>query len=163
MTQAQRRPEQQPIGVISKSGKPLAPTRRPGRVRHLLQDGRARIVCYDPFTIQLTYESTEYVPVEATAGIDPGSSDTPAAVGEHMPDSGTCSIIYAKEVLLRADISAQLKRRAAARRERRNRKTRYRKARFRNRPQSVCSICGINHTPKVWKKVKRKWPDLEEG
>lgn len=156
MIQAQRRPEQPPIFVVSQSGKPLAPTRRPGRVRHLLTDGRAQIICRDPFTIQLTYESPEVVPVVITVGIDPGAKDTPIAVEEHMPDSDTSSILYVKEILLRTDITAQLKRRSSARSERRNRKTRYRKPRFHNRPKAVCSICGVNHTPKVWKRVKRK-------
>jgi len=113
-------------------------------------------MCYDPFTIQLTYEITAFVPVEMTLGIDPGSSDTPIAVEQHEPGAQTCEIVYAKEILLRTDISAQLKRRAAARGERRGRNTRYRKPRFQNRPKSFCSVCGINHTPKVWKKVKRK-------
>lgn len=143
------------INVVSKSGKPLAPTKRPGRVRHLLKEGKARIFCYDPFTIQLTYESTEFVPVEVTVGIGPGSNDTPIASGQHRLDSNTCEITYAKEVLMRTDISTQLKRRANARREMRGR-LRYRKPRFDNRPKTVCSVCGKNHTPKLWKKVKRK-------
>ena len=36
------------------------PTTRPGRVRHLLKAGKAIIVKHRPFTIQLTYESTNY-------------------------------------------------------------------------------------------------------
>jgi len=134
----------------------LAATRRSGRVRHLLKEGKARIFCYEPFTIQLTYENTEFVPVEMTLGIDPGSSDTPVAVEVHEPDAEMCSIVYAKEILLRTDISAQLKRRSDARGNRRNRTTRYRKCRFQNRVKSVCSVCGKNHTPKSWKKEKRK-------
>ena len=146
----------QPIFVIAKTGKALAPTERAGRVRRLLKEGKATIFCYEPFTIQLTYESTEFVPKEAILGIDPGASVTPLAVEQHEPGSETCEMVYVKEILLRTDISAQLKRRADARRERRNRNTRYRKPRFLNRVKSLCSICGTNHTPKVWKKVKRK-------
>jgi 5-methylcytosine-specific restriction endonuclease McrA len=144
------------INVVSRSGKPLAPTRRPGRVRRLLKEGRARILCYEPFTIQLLYETTEYVPVEATVGVDPGATVTSAAAEHHRPDSDACEIAYAKEILMRTDVSAQVGRRAAARRSRRNRKTRHRKPRFHNRPKSRCSICGKNRTPKLWKKVKRK-------
>jgi len=154
--QTETKPEQQPIFVISKSGKPLAPTRRPGRVRHLIKEGKAKVTCYEPFTIQLTYESTEFVPIEATIGIDPGSSNTPLATEQHEPGSDTCEITYVKEILMRTDISLQLKRRSTARGERRGRKIRYRKSRFQNRPKSVCFICGKNHTPKVWKKKKRK-------
>ena len=146
----------QPIYVVSKHGKPLTTTRRPGRVRRLLKEGKAIIYCYDPFTIQLTYETTEYVLKEMALGLDPGSSVTPLAVEEHEPGTDTCCIDYAKEILLRTDISAQLRKRTASRCERRGRKTRYRKARYLNRPKSVCSICGKNRTPKLWKKVKRK-------
>lgn len=47
------------VYVISKSGKPLMPTTRCGHVRILLKEGKARVVERKPFTIQLTYESTE--------------------------------------------------------------------------------------------------------
>jgi hypothetical protein len=143
------------VNVVSRSGKPLAPTRRLGKVRHLLKEGKAKVFCYEPFTIQLTYKTTEYVPVEVNLGIDPGANNTPLAAEQHKPDSATCEITYAKEILMRTDISTQLKHRANARRERRGRK-RYRKPRFDNRPKTYCSICGKNHTPKLWKKVKRK-------
>lgn len=44
--------------VISKSGERLMPTSRLGKVRHMLKDGRATIYKHDPFTIQLTYDTT---------------------------------------------------------------------------------------------------------
>ena len=53
------------ICVISKDGERLMPTLRPGRVRHLLHDGKAKIVKHKPFTIQLLYESDTYTqPIE---------------------------------------------------------------------------------------------------
>lgn len=52
------------IHVISKTGKVLAPTNRNGKVRHLLKDGAAVVVCRDPFTIQLLYE--EPAPMHTT-------------------------------------------------------------------------------------------------
>ena len=53
------------ICVISKDGERLMPTLRPGRVRHLLNDGKAKIVKRQPFTIQLLYESDTYTqPIE---------------------------------------------------------------------------------------------------
>ncbi|MEW5899586.1 MAG: RRXRR domain-containing protein [Bacillota bacterium] len=143
------------VNVVSKTGKPLAPTKRLGKVRHLLKEGRAKIFCYEPFTIQLTYETTEYVPVEVNLGVDPGANDTPLAAEQHKPDAKTCEITYAKEILMRTDISDHLKHRAAARGERRGR-LRYRKPRFDNRPKTYCSVCGKNHTPKLWVKKKRK-------
>lgn len=53
------------IFVISNTGKRLMSTFRPGRVRYLLKDGKAKIVKRNPFTIQLLYETSSYVqPVE---------------------------------------------------------------------------------------------------
>ena len=60
------------IYVLDIDGKPLMPTHKPGKVRHMLNDGRAIIVNYYPFTIKLTYVTTNHVqPV--TLGIDAGS------------------------------------------------------------------------------------------
>ena len=59
------------IYVLDIAGKPLMPTHKPGKVRHMLNDGRAIIVNYYPFTIKLTYVTTTYVqPV--TLGVDLG-------------------------------------------------------------------------------------------
>lgn len=53
------------ICVISKDGERLMPTLRPGRVRHLLKDGKAKIIKHQPFTIQLLYECGTYTqPIE---------------------------------------------------------------------------------------------------
>jgi len=45
------------VYVISKSGQPLMPTERHGKVKHLLRQGRAKVVRSRPFTIQLQYET----------------------------------------------------------------------------------------------------------
>ncbi|MEA1967560.1 MAG: RRXRR domain-containing protein, partial [Thermodesulfobacteriota bacterium] len=60
------------VYVISKSGKPLMPTKRFGRVKRLLKNKQAKIIDYKPFTIQLLYNSTEYIQ-PLTLGIDTGS------------------------------------------------------------------------------------------
>lgn len=53
------------ICVISKDGERLMPTLRPGRVRHLLKDGKAKIIKHQPFTIQLLYECDTFTqPIE---------------------------------------------------------------------------------------------------
>ena len=44
------------VYVIDANGKPLAPTKRGGRVRYLLNTGLARVVRKEPFTIQLQYD-----------------------------------------------------------------------------------------------------------
>ena len=53
------------VCVLSNSGERLMPTIRLGRVRHLLKDGKAKIIKRHPFTIQLLYDSkTNTQPIE---------------------------------------------------------------------------------------------------
>ena len=67
------------VYVISQSGKALMPTSRHGKVKHLLREGKARVVRREPFTIQLLYDSKEYTqPV--TLGVDAGTG----AVAENI-------------------------------------------------------------------------------
>lgn len=114
------------VYVLNIDGQPLMPTNRHGKVRHLLKDGKAKIINRCPFTIQLLYSSTNYTqPV--TFGVDAGS--------KHIGLSATTETkeLYASDVELRNDIVGLLSIRRQNRRARRNRKTRYRKARFLNR------------------------------
>ena len=43
--------EDRMVYVLDKDGKPLMPTERHGKVRHMLKDGRAKVVKQTPFTI----------------------------------------------------------------------------------------------------------------
>ena len=147
----------EPVGIVSRSGHPLMPTWRFGRVRHLLNSGQARIISHDPFAIQLLYDTPEVVPVPLIGGIDPGSKHCPIAlVQPDGHDPAKVQVIVAQEILLRQDIHHQMMHRKETRRNRRARKTRYRPPRYQNHVKSLCSGCGKNHPPKVWKKVKRK-------
>ena len=114
------------VYVITKTGKPLMPTRRHGKVRRLLKDGKAKIVRRTPFTIQLLYETTEYVQA-VTLGVDPGYENVglSAVTGKRE--------VFRAEARLRTDIPRLLSTRRQYRRARRNRKTRYREPRFDNR------------------------------
>lgn len=117
------------IYVLNKDGNPLMPTERCGKVRHLLKDGKAKVVRRTPFTIQLLYDSTNYVqPV--SLGIDAGS--------KHIGVSATTKTkeLLSAQIEVRDDINKKLEARRSARCSRRNRKTRYRKARFLNRTKS---------------------------
>lgn len=114
------------VYVLSKEGNPLMPTKRHGKVRHLLNQGKAKIVKKTPFTIQLLYKTGSYTqPV--SLGVDAGTG--------HIGVSATTEkeVLFEAEVVLRTDIVDLLSTRRANRRSRRNRKTRYRKPRFNNR------------------------------
>lgn len=53
------------VCVLSNNGERLMPTIRLGKVRHLLKDGKAKIIKHHPFTIQLLYDSkTNTQPIE---------------------------------------------------------------------------------------------------
>lgn len=114
------------VYIISQTGKALMPTNHHGKVKHLLREGKARVVRREPFTIQLLYDNTEYTqPI--TLGVDAGTT--------HVGLSATneSNEMFAAEVTLRRDIPGLLAARRKARRTRRNRKTRYRAPRFDNR------------------------------
>jgi N6-L-threonylcarbamoyladenine synthase len=117
------------VYVMSKTGKPLMPTERHGKVRRLLKSGKARVVRRTPFTIQLLYETTEYVqPV--TLGIDPGYQNVGLSAVTDQKE------VFRAEAKVRTDIPGLLSRRRQYRRSRRHRKTRYREPRFDNRVHS---------------------------
>ena len=117
------------VYVLNINGQPLMPTNRCGKVRRLLNGGKAKVVKSCPFTIQLMYESTTYTQ-DVSLGIDAGS--------KHIGISATTADkeLYAADVELRNDIVDLLSTRREARSARRNRKTRYRKPRFNNRTRS---------------------------
>lgn len=104
------------------------PTERFGKVRRLLKNGFAHVVCRIPFTIQLDYETNNFVqPI--SLGVDAGS--------KYIGISATTSEkeLYAADVELRNDIVEKLSTRREQRRTRRYR-LRYRKSRFNNRVSS---------------------------
>ena len=104
------------------------PTSRHGKVKHLLKDGKAKVVRRTPFTIQLLYDSPEYTqPI--TLGVDAGSKVVGLSATTEKKE------LFVSEVTLRDDIPELLSTRRQNRRTRRNR-LRYRMARFLNRTSS---------------------------
>ena len=121
------------VYVLNQDGQPLMPTNRHGKVKHLLKQGKAKVVRRCPFTIKLLYESTNHTQ-NLTLGVDTGSGTIGTAVSK---DNG--EIVYISKVEVRNDITDKMKQRYKYRRNRRNRKTRYRKDRWLNRKNSIKS------------------------
>lgn len=117
------------VYVLSKTGKPLMPCENV-IARLLFKQNKARVKRKMPFTIQLTYDSTEYIQ-EVTLGQDTGSKHVGTACIVNN------KVIYQSQIELRDDIKSKMDNRRQARRNRRNRKTRYRKPRFLNRKNST--------------------------
>ena len=132
------------VYVLDVNGLPLMPTSRHGKVRHLLETGKAKVTKRSPFTIKLLYKTTNFVQ-PLTLGVDTGSGTFATAVCNEK-----CEILYTSEVEVRNDITERMKRRRDYRRTRRNRKTRYRKARFLNRKNSTKSD---RHSPTMLSKL----------
>ena len=120
------------VYVLDINDHPLMPTKRFGKVRRMLRDGRAKVVQREPFTIRLLYETKTNIVQDLTLGIDTGSSKIGCAVVDEKQN-----VLYLSEVEVRNDITKKMDRRRSYRQNRRYRKTRYRKARFLNRGNST--------------------------
>lgn len=96
------------------------------KARLLLREGKATILSYTPFTIQLTYATGETVQ-SIKIGVDLGAIHTGIAVVSND------KVLAKGEITVRTDVKSLLDTRRIYRRSRRNRNTRYRQARFQNR------------------------------
>ena len=115
----------QVVYVLNKDGLPLMPTHKLGKVRHLLKDGKAKVIKRSPFTIKLNYNCDNYIqPI--TLGVDAGSKHIGLSASTKKEE------LYCSDVELRDDVVELLSTRRQNRRTRRNH-LRYRPARFDNR------------------------------
>ena len=113
------------VFVVSKSGKPLMPTKRLGiRKAFKIRKGKS-LYDRDTFTIQLLYETTEYTQ-DVTLGVDAGYQTVGFSATTETEE------LIAGELELLSGMSERLKERAMYRNNRRSR-TRYRPPRFNNR------------------------------
>lgn len=102
------------VYVVDKHGKPLMPTKRFGKVRHLLDDGKAVVISTKPFTIRLKYESTHYTqPVHE--GIDTGRAN----IGDAASLENGKNVFLSDVRTNNKSIKKNMQDRAAFRRERR--------------------------------------------
>lgn len=103
---------------------------KPRKARLLLKNKHAKILKYEPFTIQLLYGSSGYKQ-KVSLGIDAGSKHVGASATTKKQE------LYASQTELCGDMIVKLlSARRELRRSRRSRKTRYRKPRFLNRVHS---------------------------
>ena len=100
--------------VINKEGKPLMPTTRSGRVRHLLNRKQARVVGMNPFTIQLLYEVGNYTQ-DIILGIDPGRTN----IGVTAVNEDGTSLFSAELSTRNKEIPKLMQKRAEFRRQHR--------------------------------------------
>ena len=119
--------KQEYVYVLDKDGKPLMPTRRFGKVRHMLKEGLAKVARRDVFTIQLLYEPKTHFVQDVTLGCDPGYTHIGISASTEQRE------LYSEETVINNGMTKLLKTRSENRRHRRSRKCRCRKARYSNR------------------------------
>lgn len=112
------------VYVLNIDGKPLMPC-KPAKARHLLRDGKAKVVKREPFTIKLLFEC-DNITQPITLGVDAGSKHIGVSASTEKKE------VYSADVELRNDIVELISTRKQNRRTRRSR-IRYRKPRFNNR------------------------------
>lgn len=146
------------VYVVDKHGKPLMPTKRFGKVRHLLDDSKAVVINTKPFTIRLKYESTHYIqPVYE--GIDTGRENIGNAASLENGKNVFLSNVRTNNKVIKKNIQD----RAAFRRERRryHRQSKQRKAIH----DGTAIKKGDNdtvHTKHNCKSVKVSYPTAEK-
>lgn len=112
------------IFILNNQGNPLMPC-KPAKARHLLEQGNAKVVNRNPFTIQLLYWSGE-CKQDIKLGIDPGYSTIGFSAITKNEE------LISGELELRKNVSKLISDRAMYRRNRRNHLW-YRQPRFNNR------------------------------
>lgn len=148
------------VKVIARDGTPLQPTNRHGKVRRLLDNNKAEVVCKDPFTIRLLYEVESKRTQKVKIYFDTGGKYQGFAI------IANGKVIHKGTIELRDGIPELLKQRRQYRRGRRYRNKRYRQPRFDNRkrdkgwlPPSVRS--KYKHILNWIDKLTKYLPDYE--
>jgi 5-methylcytosine-specific restriction endonuclease McrA len=135
------------VFVLDTQKQPLNPM-HPGRARVLLKQGQAAVYRRYPFTIILKRVVEQPVLQSLRMKLDPGSKTT----GIALVNEASSDVVWAAELTHRGEqITRDLQRRRAVRRNRRQRKTRYRKPRFANRhkrtgtlpPSLESRVCNV--------------------
>lgn len=116
------------VFIINKHGEILMPC-KPQKARLLLQQKKAKIKSYRPFTIQLLYGSSGYKQ-KVRVGVDLGAKNIGIAAASQN------KVLFKGEIELRQNVKKLLDTRRSYRRSRHYRKTRYRKPRFQNRKKN---------------------------
>ncbi|MBC8229942.1 HNH endonuclease [bacterium] len=135
------------VYVINKNGNPLMPC-KPAKARHLLRNGKAKVIKRKPFAIQLLWDCEENIQ-EVRCGIDKGCKVTGIACaksnGRLRLTVGNGRILFSANIKHRNPVALQQKDgstktfmnvRAERRKGRRNRHCWHRKPRFNNRASS---------------------------
>jgi len=140
------------VFVKNMRGEALMPC-TPRKARLLLNEKKAKIIGYKPFTIQLTIATGETIQ-ETILGVDTGSKHVGISIASED------KVLAKGEIELRQDVKSNIETRKTYRRSKRNRKTRYRKSKFKYKTKRVYNsnkskwvkkkLCFISPRPTGW-------------
>jgi len=132
------------VFVKNMRGEALSPCEQ-RKARILLKEKKAKIIIYQPFTIQMTVPTGETTQ-STLLGVDLGAKH----LGMAVVSEG--NVLAKGEIELRQGIKGDLETRSTYRGSRRNRKTRYRKSKFEHKTKRIYSI-----KKKKWIKEKKSF------
>lgn len=148
------------VYVVDVSRTPLMPTRRFGKVRRLMKEGKAVPICSNPFTIRLKYKSTGNTqPIHV--GIDSGRENIGIAASK---DDGECLFLANVETKNKS-IKKNMDKRRGYRRERRSHKRQKKQRKAASRGQQMKKSDGCDsrhHGTKLYPYREVSYPGAEE-
>lgn len=147
------------VYVLNKSGKPLMPTKKLGKVKRLLKSGKAVAVNNNPFTIRLKYDTKNYTQ-ELTLGIDSGRENIGLAVSNSNNDCLYQCTVKTNNKQIKQNMTDRKSFRSSRRRHKRIKKQR--KA-IRNNVTIQNGKDDIVRTKKSCKSVAISYPGMEEN
>ena len=148
------------VYVVDIDGTPLMPTKRYGKVKALLKEGKAVPICNHPFTIRLKYKSTGYTqPVHV--GIDTGRENIGIAASD---DDGNC-LFMANVETKNKSIKTKMDKRRGYRREKRSHKRQRKQRKAASKNQQMKKADGQDsrhHGTKQYPYREVSYPGAEE-
>lgn len=147
------------VFVVDRKGNPLMPTKRRGRVRHLLKEGKAVVIKTHPFTVKMKYDAGHYTQ-PMYEGIDSGRQNIGNAVSRENGENVLLEDVRTNN----KSIKKNLMKRKAHRQERRrnNRHSRQRKA-IHDGTEIKNGDDDKWHTDKDCKSVKVSYPAADNA
>lgn len=109
------------VYVLDHHGTPMMPTTRYGKVRRMLNNGKAKVVKRIPFTIQLNYETKTHYIQPITLGVDPHRSKVGMSAITKFKFKCKPREVYASEIIPRQDVGVITKKTRQLRQSRRYR------------------------------------------
>ena len=125
------------VYVLNQDGKPLMPT-RPAKAKWLLKNGKAKVACRSPFTIQLTYQIENPILQPASLAFDDGETVGVAVIQKNKTHQ---RVVFGARMRCRGkeitDLLSQRRRLRKARRKRKWNRPQKKRFKLKKLPPSV--------------------------